>query len=103
MVFFILVEKLYLCKRKKESIMKRVLLLLALFHLSLLVYSQETISLSGSWQIAYGDTAKYKDYVLLPGSMQTNGMGDPVTVNTRWTGSLYDSSYYFNPYMEKYR
>lgn len=29
--------------------------------------------------------------------------GDDVTVRTRWTGSLYDSSYYFNPYMEKYR
>ncbi len=29
--------------------------------------------------------------------------GDDVTVRTKWTGSLYDSSYYFNPYMEKYR
>jgi DNA-binding FrmR family transcriptional regulator len=29
--------------------------------------------------------------------------GDEVTARTRWTGSLYDSSYYFNPYMEKYR
>lgn len=35
--------------------------------------------------------------------MQTNGKGEKVTVNTVWTGSTYDSSYYFNPFMEKYR
>ena len=35
--------------------------------------------------------------------MLTNGKGDDVSVRTQWTGSLYDSSYYFNPYMEKYR
>ena len=35
--------------------------------------------------------------------MLTNGKGNPVSVKTQWTGSLYDSSYYFNPYMEKYR
>ena len=39
----------------------------------------------------------------LPGSMITRGIGDPVSVHTRWTGSLYDSSYFFNPYMERYR
>ena len=41
--------------------------------------------------------------VTLPGSMLTNGKGDQVTVDTKWTGSLYDSSFYFNPYMERYR
>ena len=35
--------------------------------------------------------------------MLTNGKGNPVNTQTKWTGSLYDSSYYFNPYMEKYR
>lgn len=83
--------------------MKRFLVILAVFQMVLFASAQETISLAGSWQLAYGDSAKYHDYVLLPGSMLTNGKGDPVTVNTRWTGSLYDSSYYFNPYMEKYR
>ena len=39
----------------------------------------------------------------LPGSMITRGIGDSVSVHTRWTGSLYDSSYFFNPYMERYR
>ena len=45
----------------------------------------------------------YNDYVMLPGSMLTNEKGNTVSVNTPWTGSLYDSSFYFNPYMEKYR
>ena len=83
--------------------MKKILLILAVFCQPLLVFPQESINLAGSWQLAYGDSAKYSDYVILPGSMLTNGKGNPVTVNTRWTGSLYDSSYYFNPYMEKYR
>ena len=43
------------------------------------------------------------DRINLPGSMPEKLKGDDVTVRTRWTGSLYDSSYYFNPYMEKYR
>ena len=68
---------------------------------SLLSQAQQTLDLTGSWDFSVGDTARYDEYVMLPGSMLTNGKGDPVTVNTRWTGSLYDSSYYFNPYMEK--
>ena len=35
--------------------------------------------------------------------MLTNGKGDLPSIDTKWTGSLYDSSYYYNPYMEKYR
>lgn len=45
----------------------------------------------------------YDDTIQLPGSMITRGKGDIVSVKTQWTGSLYDSSFYFNPYMEKYR
>ncbi|MDY0154011.1 MAG: glycoside hydrolase family 2 TIM barrel-domain containing protein, partial [Prevotella sp.] len=41
--------------------------------------------------------------IKLPGSMLTNGKGDLPSIDTKWTGSLYDSSYYYNPYMEKYR
>ena len=67
------------------------------------VHAQQHIDLTGSWDFAMGDTPVYNDYVMLPGSMLTNGKGRPVSVNTQWTGSLYDSSYYFNPYMAKYR
>mgnify|MGYP002525264303 CR=1 FL=1 len=66
-------------------------------------WGQQTLSLSGTWDFSMGDSARYDDCVMLPGSMLTNGKGIPVSVNTQWTGSLYDSSFYFNPFMEKYR
>ena len=79
--------------------------------------AQQVISLEGAWDFAIGDEttvtkkgtvsvlprSHYDDYVMLPGSMLTNGKGDDVTLQTQWTGSLYDSSYYFNPRMEAYR
>ena len=84
--------------------MKRsVALLLGLLVGGLHVCAQDAISLTGDWELSLGDSLHYNDYVMLPGSLLTNGKGDPVSVKTRWTGSLYDSSYYFNPYMEKYR
>ncbi len=58
------------------------------------------VSLSGAWKATF-DGATHA--VTLPGSMLTNNLGDLPSVSTQWTGSLYDSSYYFNPYMEKYR
>ena len=69
------------------------------------LHAQDILSLAGSWDFSTGDTlpAAYDDYVMLPGSMLTNGKGNDVSIHTQWTGSLYDSSFYFNPYMEKYR
>uniref|UniRef100_F4C6M4 beta-galactosidase n=1 Tax=Sphingobacterium sp. (strain 21) TaxID=743722 RepID=F4C6M4_SPHS2 len=43
------------------------------------------------------------DQITLPGSMNTNGKGDDITLETPWTGSIYDSSFYFNPRLAKYR
>lgn len=80
--------------------MKKLILTLAFMAISNMgVYSQ-TINLSGKWQFR---SERERGNVMLPGSMLTNGKGDPVSVSTKWTGSLYDSSYYFNPFMEKYR
>lgn len=62
--------------------------------------AQQHIDLSGEWQFS---SERETGVVRLPGSMLTNGKGDEVTVNTKWTSSLYDSSYYFNPYMARYR
>jgi len=66
-------------------------------------FAQQSIDLAGTWKFSVGETANFDDTVTLPGSMLTNGKGNDVSVSTRWTGSLYDSSYYFNPYMAKYR
>ena len=79
------------------------LLLLACLLSSSNTQAQQIITLEGAWDFCMGDSAKYDDYVMLPGSMLTNGKGHPVSVKTQWTGSLYDSSYYYNPYMERYR
>ncbi len=85
--------------------MKRLLIALSFLisHFSFSSIAAQTISLSGTWDLSLDDSTAYNDYVFLPGSMLTNGKGDIVTTKTQWTGSLYDSSFYFNPYMEKYR
>ena len=82
---------------------RRVAFLLGLLMGWCAVGAQDVINLAGDWELSLGDSLHYDDYVMLPGSLLTNGKGDPVSVKTKWTGSLYDSSYYFNPYMEKYR
>ena len=35
--------------------------------------------------------------------MAENLKGDDITLKTKWTGSIYDSSFYYNPRMAKYR
>jgi hypothetical protein len=84
--------------------MKQLLTILAVF-CGLNLQAQNIVSLDGAWDFAIsnGKPEAYHDYVMLPGSMLTNGKGNPVSTKTQWTGSLYDSSYFFNPYMEKYR
>ena len=62
--------------------------------------SAASISLSGTWNLSSRLPAKT---IVLPGSLLTNDLGDEVTPQTRWTGSLYDSSYFYNPFMRPYR
>lgn len=54
------------------------------------------INLSGRWKSSLGE-------VTLPGSLLTNHLGDDVDADTKWTCSIYDSSYYYSPYMAPYR
>lgn len=73
----------------------------------------QTISLAGKWNFKMdpadlGITEKWfskklDDTIHLPGSMLTNHKGDAVTLQTKWTGSIYDSSWYFIPRFAKYR
>jgi Glycosyl hydrolases family 2, sugar binding domain/Glycosyl hydrolases family 2 len=75
--------------------------------------SKHEIDLSGKWifQIDSLDKGvnekwfleKLNDEIILPGSMLTNGKGNEVTLNTRWTGSIWDSLWYRSPAFEKYR
>ena len=75
----------------------------------------QTIDLSGKWQFQIDREGKgiaekwfeaahvFEDSILLPASMPERLKGDDISVDTKWVGSLYDSSYFFNPYMKKYR
>ncbi len=76
--------------------------------------AQKSMTLSGEWKFQtdplwQGEEQRWFDglpgdeTIELPGSMPERLKGDPVTTETVWTGSLYDSTYYFSPYMEKYR
>lgn len=73
----------------------------------------QTISLKGKWRFkidAQDEGVKAKWYanelpetINLPGSMAENLKGDDITLKTKWTGSIYDSSYFYHPRLEKYR
>ncbi len=75
--------------------------------------NDDTLSLAGIWHFRT-DTAdvgiqkKFFDTPLsqtiqLPGSMVQNNKGFPTTINTQWTASIRDSSWYFDSAMAKYR
>ena len=80
-----------------------------------LTLENKVINLSGSWQFEidregkgveqrwYDADYKFSDEIILPASMPQQLKGDDISVDTKWVGSLYDSSYFFNPYMKKYR
>lgn len=88
--------------------MRRLLTAISL-SVSLYLPAQQKINLHGIWDFQIDRNknvtaiSEYDDKIELPGSMITRGKGDKISVNTQWTGSLYDSSFYFNPYMKKYR
>ncbi len=75
--------------------------------------NEYTISLAGEWNFrmdpqSQGITEKWytstlPEKVRLPGSMTENGKGDDITVHTKWTGEIVDSSWFKDPAMEKYR
>ncbi len=96
--------------------MKQILITIITFAFSsiLTVVGQNfSFSLSGKWnfQIDRKDVGskeqwfkkKLHDHINLPGSMPEKMKGDEVSIHTKWTGSLYDSSFFFNPHMKKYR
>lgn len=73
----------------------------------------EVIDLSGEWRFAIDRhsvgvkeqwyASPLTDRIVLPGSMAENRKGDDVTLHTEWTASIYDSSFFYNPRLEKFR
>ena len=67
----------------------------------------ETISLAGTWQFQLdredvGVAQRWFERslagrVALPGSLPAQGIGDPVTVETKWIGGIIDRSWFTAP------
>ena len=60
----------------------------------------ETLDLAGTWRVTF-DGHAYD--VSLPGSLQEDRLGYPVTTETSWTGSIFDRSYFTAPEYAPYR
>ncbi len=92
---------------------KLIILTAALIVICATTFAQQTMDLSGKWEFAIdrndvgaeqGWASKtLEDYINLPASMPEMLKGDVITAETKWTGSIYDSTYYINPAYEKYR
>ena len=65
--------------------------------------TQNTIDLSGEWQVTT-DSANWTGTILtLPGSLTSNGIGDEISLSTPWTGTIVDSSYFKTDEYAAYR
>lgn len=75
--------------------------------------SGNQLNLWGTWEFKEDPTdigirdkwynLKSTQTVQLPGSMTSNRKGEDIRVNTKWTGSIFDSSYFAKPEYLKYR
>ncbi|HEY9173016.1 MAG TPA: sugar-binding domain-containing protein, partial [Verrucomicrobiae bacterium] len=74
---------------------------------------EDTVSLSGKWrfQLDRADAGLAEQWstqtlpgtIKLPGGLSEQGVGDPVTVDTKWTGGIVDKSWFTAPEFAEYR
>ncbi|HEU5080850.1 MAG TPA: hypothetical protein VFT72_16680 [Opitutaceae bacterium] len=79
------------------------------------LFALEPLSLAGKWSVRldpkgageearwYLEDASDAGTIALPGSLEENRIGDPITVQTQWTGDITDRSYFTQPEYEEYR
>ncbi|UFH55873.1 glycoside hydrolase family 2 protein [Spirosoma sp. KNUC1025] len=77
------------------------------------VQAQSNVSLAGAWQLRLDSTdsglekhywvGMYTDQINLPGSLAQQGKGNPVTLDTPWTGDIVDSTYFVSDKYQTYR
>ena len=75
--------------------------------------ANDTISLAGNWRFALDRAdegvaqnwaaTSLPEKIRLPGSLPGQGIGDPVTTNTVWTGGIVDRSWFTAPELAPYR
>ncbi len=93
--------------------MKRTALFIITVVLVGTLVAQNSINLSGNWQFKLDPDLKgeheqwynesFNDLVRLPSSLQEQGYGYDVGINTPWTGGIVDRSWYTEPEYARYR
>ena len=96
--------------------MKRLILiplLMAAFFTLTMCTAPEPIDLSGDWTYRLDPEDKgraeawfnesFDQHLTFPGSLNTNGIGDEVTAETAWTGSMWNRDWYEKDEYDKYR
>jgi hypothetical protein len=96
-----------------SSFRHRSSFLLTLACLLPLIACAETLDLAGAWRFELDRTnvgatenwatRKLGGHIGLPGSLEANGIGDPITVDTKWTGSIFSPLYFTSPDYALYR
>ena len=96
----------------------KIPIILLSFLLSVFLWScgpngSNEIDLSGEWGFRIDSLDKgtgqkwfnnsFEETIELPGSMASNGKGNDITVNTHWTGSIFDRSWYTDEKYAQYR
>ena len=93
--------------------MIRLLPYLLFIFLAPATMAAQEMSLAGNWRFAmdpndqgilnrWADT-RLPDQIQLPGTMIMRNKGEEVGLQTKWTASIYDSSFFFQPRLEKFR
>lgn len=92
---------------------KYLLILLSFLALTACRQADNKQSLQGEWRFALDRndrglaeqwyTRSLTDTIHLPGSLQEQGYGDEVGIETPWTGQIVDKSWYDSPLYEKFR
>jgi Glycosyl hydrolases family 2, sugar binding domain len=77
------------------------------------VRASETMDLSGAWRFELDRQGtgsqdgwfarRLPEAIKLPGSLPSQGIGDPITTETRWTGGIFDRSYFTAPDYARFR
>ena len=62
----------------------------------------DRIDLSGTWKFTT-DSTEWQGSVSLPGSMTSNGLGEEISPDTKWTGAIVDSSFFTSERYARYR
>ncbi|MGC8887023.1 MAG: discoidin domain-containing protein [Verrucomicrobiia bacterium] len=98
---------------KNNTITYSVIILVLAFNICINIYSEEKLPLGDIWRFSLDRddvgvnqqwfNSQLKAKIKLPGSLPAQGIGDDISVDTKWTGSIVDRSWFTEPEYEKYR